>query len=84
MKDEACIQFLQWALPQLQLRWQGFRRVRKQVCKRISRRIAELGLVDEMAYRNIYKVMSLNGKPYPHYATSQSHAFIAIRLFLIV
>jgi chemotaxis protein methyltransferase CheR len=51
MKDGACIQFLQWALPQLQLRWAGFRRVRKQVCKRIGRRIAELGLADVAAYR---------------------------------
>jgi chemotaxis protein methyltransferase CheR len=52
MKDEACVQFLQWALPQMQLRWQGFRRVRKQVCKRVGRRIAELGLADESAYQD--------------------------------
>lgn len=52
MKDEACVQFLQWALPQMQLRWQGFRKVRKQVCKRVSRRIAELGLADKAAYRD--------------------------------
>lgn len=52
MKDDACIQFLQWALPKMQLRWQGFRRVRKQVCKRISQRISQLGLVDEWAYRD--------------------------------
>lgn len=52
MKDEACIQFLQWALPKMQLRWLGFRRVRKQVCKRIDQRIAELGLADETAYRD--------------------------------
>lgn len=52
MKDEACIHFLQWALPQMQLRWQGFRRVRKQVCKRISQRINQLGLADELAYRD--------------------------------
>jgi chemotaxis protein methyltransferase CheR len=52
VKDEACIQFLQWALPQLRLRWAGFRRVRKQVCKRIGRRIGELGLADEAAYQD--------------------------------
>jgi chemotaxis protein methyltransferase CheR len=52
MKDEACIYFLQWALPHMQLRCQGFRRVRKQVCKRVGRRIAALGLADELAYRD--------------------------------
>jgi chemotaxis protein methyltransferase CheR len=52
MEDAACVQFLQWALPKLQLRWAGFRRVRQQVCKRIGRRIAELGLADETAYRD--------------------------------
>jgi chemotaxis protein methyltransferase CheR len=52
MKDEACIQFLQWALPKMQLRWPGFRRVRSQVCKRVDRRIAELGLADAAAYRD--------------------------------
>jgi chemotaxis protein methyltransferase CheR len=52
MKDEACVQFLQWALPQMQLLWPGFRRVRGQVCKRVGRRIAELGLADETAYRD--------------------------------
>jgi len=51
MKDAACVPFLQWALPKMHLRWPGFRRVRKQVCKRIGRRIAELGLADEEAYR---------------------------------
>lgn len=52
MKDKACIQFLQWALPKMQLRWSGFRRVRMQVCKRIGRRIAELGLANAAAYRD--------------------------------
>lgn len=36
----------------MQLRWPGFRRVRKQVCKRISQRINQLGLMDELAYRD--------------------------------
>ena len=52
MLDEACIRFLQWALPHMRLRWQGFRRVRKQVCKRIGQRISQLSLTDELAYRD--------------------------------
>jgi chemotaxis protein methyltransferase CheR len=51
MKDRECVDFLQWALPQLHLRWPGFRRVRQQVCKRIRRRLQELGLTDIAAYR---------------------------------
>ena len=51
MTDEDCVRFLQWALPRLQLRWPGFRRVRRQVCRRIQRRIGELGLVDVARYR---------------------------------
>lgn len=51
MRDQECVALLQWALPRLGLRWPGFRRVRRQVCKRISRRMAELGLPDAAAYR---------------------------------
>jgi chemotaxis protein methyltransferase CheR len=51
VKDEDCVPFLQWALPRLGLRWQGFRKVRRQVCRRIARRIGELGLADITAYR---------------------------------
>lgn len=51
MADERCIEFLQWAVPRLGLRWAGFRRVRGQVCKRIARRFRELGLADFAAYR---------------------------------
>lgn len=51
MNDEACVAFLHWALPRLQLRWPGFRRVRKQVCKRLLRRMVELNLPDSAAYR---------------------------------
>jgi hypothetical protein len=32
--DAECVVFLQWALPRLGLRWQGFRKVRRQVCRR--------------------------------------------------
>lgn len=49
-KDE-CIRFLKWALPRLQMRWGGFRKVHNQVCKRIYRRMEELELEDYRAYR---------------------------------
>ncbi len=49
-RDE-CTALLQWALPQLGLRWPGFRRVRGQVCKRIRRRMGELGLSLATEYR---------------------------------
>jgi len=51
MKDADCTEFLQWALPRLGMCWPGFRRVRGQVCKRLRRRIAELGLRELAAYR---------------------------------
>ncbi|MFQ5598304.1 MAG: CheR family methyltransferase [Nitrospiria bacterium] len=44
MRNDECVQFLQWCLPKRQLRWSGFRRVRRIVCKRIDRRLKELGL----------------------------------------
>lgn len=43
--------FLQWAFPRMELRFRGYRRVRKQVVKRVRRRIAALGLPDVRAYR---------------------------------
>lgn len=52
MTDAECVAFLQWALPRLRLRWPGFRRVRGQVCKRVHRRLKELGLPDTAAYRS--------------------------------
>lgn len=51
MTDEECVAFLQWALPRLGLRWAGYRKVRRQVCKRIGRRLGELALPDPFAYR---------------------------------
>lgn len=51
MKDAECVQFLQWALPRLRMRWPGFRKVRRQVCRRIERRLRELGLAGVDAYR---------------------------------
>jgi chemotaxis protein methyltransferase CheR len=50
VRDAECVPFLQWALPRLRLRWAGYRKVRKQVCKRVGRRLRELGLVDLAAY----------------------------------
>lgn len=52
MTDQDCVLFLKWSLPQLRMRWNGFRKVRRQVCKRIDRRLHELGLVDAAAYRS--------------------------------
>ena len=51
MKDESCICFLQWALPYLHMHWPGFKKVRGQVCKRLSRRLDELELADLKRYR---------------------------------
>ncbi len=51
MTDSECTRFLQEALPRLHLRWAGFRKVRKLVCKRVARRLRELGLPDLAAYR---------------------------------
>lgn len=44
MNDLECVHFLQTALPVLQMRWQGVRRVRKQICRRINERLHELKL----------------------------------------
>jgi chemotaxis protein methyltransferase CheR len=35
----------------MEMRWEGFRKVRRQVCKRIARRVEELGLADLGSYR---------------------------------
>lgn len=51
MRDADCVAFLQWALPRLGLRWPGFRKVRRQVCRRVGARMRELGLADAAAYR---------------------------------
>jgi len=52
MTDNQCVNFLQWALPRIGLRWQGFRKVRRQVCKRIDKRIAELDLSSIFRYQD--------------------------------
>jgi chemotaxis protein methyltransferase CheR len=51
MSEPECTAFLQWALPRLNLRWAGFRKVRGQVCKRLERRIRTLGMTGFGEYR---------------------------------
>jgi chemotaxis protein methyltransferase CheR len=51
MTGDDDVRFLQWALPRLGLRWEGFRRVRRQAWRRIERRRRALGLPDADAYR---------------------------------
>ena len=51
MRDEECVQFLQWVLPQLHMRWPGFRKVRSQVCKRLQRRMNQLDMGGIADYR---------------------------------
>ena len=46
-----CVEFLQWALPRLGLAWPGFRRVHRQVCRRIGARLRTLRLPGPAAYR---------------------------------
>lgn len=52
MKDAECVEFLQWALPRLRMRWAGFRTVRRQVCRRFDARMRALGLSGVAAYRS--------------------------------
>jgi chemotaxis protein methyltransferase CheR len=51
-RDDECVRFLQWALPRLRLRWEGFRKPRRQVCRRVRRRAAALGVSGLDAYRD--------------------------------
>jgi len=51
MKDAEGVQFLQWCLPRLKLCWPGYRKVRRQVYKRIQRRLQSLGLPSLADYR---------------------------------
>ena len=52
-KENPCDSFLKWALPKMQLRPEGYRKVRGQVCKRIRKRIKELGLQSIGDYRTL-------------------------------
>lgn len=51
MRDAECVQFLQWAVPRMRMKWSGFRKVRRQVCRRIRTRMAQLRLDGYQAYR---------------------------------
>jgi hypothetical protein len=51
MRDVDGVQFLQWCLPKLRLIWPGYRKVRRQVYKRISARLQSLGLHSVADYR---------------------------------
>jgi chemotaxis protein methyltransferase CheR len=51
VRDGDCRDLVRWACAELGLRAEGFRRVRGQVCKRVARRIAALGLDGLTAYR---------------------------------
>lgn len=51
MTDRDCTVLLQWALPRLHHRWAGYRKVRRQVCRRIAARMRRLHLADMAAYR---------------------------------
>ena len=58
MNDQDCICFLQEMLPRLQLSWRGFRRVHRQVCKRLQRRLKQLQLPDLASYRQYLRDQS--------------------------
>lgn len=51
MRDPEGVQFLQWCLPRLRLRWPGYRKVRRQVYKRIQRRLQLLDLASLADYQ---------------------------------
>ena len=50
MSDRECIEFLRHWLPRIGLSWEGFRKPRSQVCKRINSRARGLGLEDLNEY----------------------------------
>lgn len=51
IRDSEGVHFLQWCLPGLRLRWPGFRKVRRQVYKRLNRRMHDVGLAGLDEYR---------------------------------
>jgi len=51
MEERGAVEFLRWALPRCGYRYEGFRRVRRQVLRRLRKRCADLGLADLAAYR---------------------------------
>jgi chemotaxis protein methyltransferase CheR len=51
MNDPELVAFLRWGLPRAGLRWQGYRKVRGRVRKKLNERLRELELPDIAAYR---------------------------------
>ena len=51
MNNHDCVHFLRWALPRMHLRWKGFKKVRRQVCRRIDKRLTELNLSNQNQYK---------------------------------
>jgi len=51
IRDFAGVEFLQWCLPRMHLRWLGFRKVRNRIYKRLNHRLLELGLPSLDAYQ---------------------------------
>ncbi len=47
---KSCHEFLQHILPELGYRWAGFRKVRRQVCRRIHNRMQELDISNYLDY----------------------------------
>lgn len=56
MRDAEGVQFLQWCLPRLRLIWPGYRKVRRQVYKRIQRRLESLGLSSVGDYQTYLEI----------------------------
>lgn len=52
MRDEECVRLLKSWLPRLGYRWSGYRKVHRTVCKRLHRRLGELGLSGVGAYQD--------------------------------
>ncbi|HSA78915.1 MAG TPA: CheR family methyltransferase [Nitrospirota bacterium] len=75
MQDIECTEFLQRCLPRLRLRWAGYRKVRQQVCRRLSRRISELGLSGLSEYQSY---LESNAEEWP---ILDSHCNITISRF---
>lgn len=50
MNNTNCTAFLQWALLRFELHWSGFRKARRQVCKRLKPRAHELSLQEHSVY----------------------------------
>jgi chemotaxis protein methyltransferase CheR len=53
LEDRDAVTLLRWAMPRMQLEWTGFRRVRRQVRRRIARRMQALGLEKVEQYRSL-------------------------------